>query len=112
MMSLPDQNDEIRIRQDVLGAPIDVLRWPQATRRIIDWATRQESRIVCLCNVHSIVTTIRDENFASIIRTCDMATADGAPVAFLVRRSGHKHQERIDGPELMLRCCSLAAKRG
>jgi N-acetylglucosaminyldiphosphoundecaprenol N-acetyl-beta-D-mannosaminyltransferase len=41
-----------------------------------------------------------------------MATADGAPVAWMVRRFGYKDQQRINGPDLMWNYCALAAQRG
>ncbi len=41
-----------------------------------------------------------------------MATPDGAPVAWMLRRLGYLDQQRINGPDLMLRYCAAAAVRG
>jgi N-acetylglucosaminyldiphosphoundecaprenol N-acetyl-beta-D-mannosaminyltransferase len=41
-----------------------------------------------------------------------MATPDGAPVAWLMRRLGVHGQERINGPDLMWRYCIESAQRG
>lgn len=101
-----------RRRTEVLSAPIDVLDWDTALYRIDVWASRRESRYICICNVHSVVTASHDSDFRDVIRDADMATPDGAPVAWMMRRLGFAEQIRIDGPDLMLRCCERAAKTG
>lgn len=101
-----------RVRVDVVGAPIDVLSWAAAESRISQWAESRESRYVCICNVHSVVTAREDAELALAIQGADMATPDGAPVAWLLRRMGFLGQKRINGPDLMLRYLRLAAARG
>jgi N-acetylglucosaminyldiphosphoundecaprenol N-acetyl-beta-D-mannosaminyltransferase len=96
----------------VLGAPIDVLSETEAVQRIARWAQQGGSRYVCVCNAHSVVTTTTDAAFARAIAGADMATADGAPVAWMLRRLGAPQQRRVSGPELMLAYCALAALRG
>lgn len=95
----------------VLGTPIDALDWSVAIERIAGWAARRESRCVAICNAHSLVTARSDAVFASAIRQADMATADGAPVAWMLRRLGNPGQARINGPDLMWRYCAQAAAR-
>jgi N-acetylglucosaminyldiphosphoundecaprenol N-acetyl-beta-D-mannosaminyltransferase len=87
----------------VLTAFIDAMDWPTALARISDWASRRESRYVCLCNVHSVVTAGQDADFGRVISEADMAMPDGAPVAWLMRHSGFPDQQRINGPDLMLK---------
>ena len=41
-----------------------------------------------------------------------MATPDGAPVAWMLRRLGFAGQARINGPDLMWKYCAEAALRG
>lgn len=95
----------------VIGAPIDSLNWSQALSRLAGWAARRESRYVCICNAHSVVTARQDPAFAKVIHEADMATPDGAPVAWLMRKLGVADQERINGPDLMWRYCAEAAQR-
>lgn len=95
----------------VLGVPIDAVTWDLALRRISAWAARRESRVVCLCNAHSVITARQDPRFFHVIATSDMATPDGAPVAWMMRRLGAPTQHRVSGPDLMLRYCALAASR-
>ena len=101
----------IRVRERVLGASIDVLDWDTALARIARWAAGHESRYVCICNSHSVVTAGQDEQFGWVIEAADMATPDGAPVAGMLQQAGHKGQRRINGPDLMWKYCEQAAMR-
>lgn len=108
-------NDDVKDRrrlQAVIGAPIDVLDWNEALGRIGRWAAARESRYVCICNVHSVVTARGDAGFGRTVCEADMATPDGAPVAWMLRRLGHYGQARINGPDLMWRYCAQAARTG
>ena len=89
----------------VLGSNIDEISWPDAISFISIWASNVESRVVCICNVHSVVTASQDKAFNRVVQEADMATPDGAPVAWMLRRLGHTKQQRINGPDLMWRYC-------
>ena len=101
-----------RRREPVLGVPVDVLRWNDAVERIFEWAARRESRTVCTCNVHSLVTARRLATHADAILSADLVTPDGAPIAWLLRTKGHRGQQRISGPDLMWICCRKGAEQG
>ncbi len=92
----------------MLGAPIDVLGWDDALARVAVWANQRESRVVCFCNAHAVVTYGRDADFAKAIDSADLAAPDGAPVAWMLRLLGHSEQPRISGPDLMLACLAQA----
>lgn len=95
----------------VAGAPIDAITWEETCAVITGWAQRRESRYVCICNVHSVITAQEDPDFHDVIQSADMATPDGAPVAWMMRRLGYRDQMRINGPDLMFRYCAQAAQR-
>jgi N-acetylglucosaminyldiphosphoundecaprenol N-acetyl-beta-D-mannosaminyltransferase len=90
-------------RLSVLGARINALTWDDALTQILTWGAGHESRYVSMCNVHSVVTTTQDHQFKSVINNADLALADGAPIAWAIRKLGHIRQERISGPDLMWR---------
>ena len=96
----------------VLGVPIDALSAQTAVQRIAEWAQRRESRVVCICNAHSVVTAAHDPAFMRALQAADMATPDGAPVAWMLRRQGVAGQQRVSGPDLMLDCCAQLAQQG
>jgi N-acetylglucosaminyldiphosphoundecaprenol N-acetyl-beta-D-mannosaminyltransferase len=98
-----------RKRGAVIGTFIDVLTWNEALDRLGRWSQARESRYVCICNVHSVVTARLEPDFMRIVNEADMATPDGMPVAWTLRRQGFVLQERINGPDLMWRYCELAA---
>jgi N-acetylglucosaminyldiphosphoundecaprenol N-acetyl-beta-D-mannosaminyltransferase len=95
----------------VLGTPINVITWGAALNQLSDWAERHESRTVCNCNVHSIVTAIENKQFGYVLKSADMTTPDGAPIAWMLRHLGHEDQQRINGPDLMWRYCEQAQYR-
>lgn len=96
----------------VLEAFIDALTWDEAVTRITQWGRAHESRYVCICNVHSVVTTTSDVEFKIAVNNADMATPDGAPVAWALRRLGFPGQERINGPDLMMKYLEHAERIG
>ncbi len=98
-------------RAPVLGVSIDALDWPGTLSRIADWSQQRESRMVAICNVHSVVTARQEPAFAAVLAQADLATPDGAPVAWLMRRLGWHGQQRINGPDLMWHYCVQAAER-
>ncbi len=90
-----------RVRLPILGAQIDAIAWPEALDTLSQWAAQRESRYVCICNTHSVVTANQDADFMRTINSADMATSDGAPVAWMIGRISGTPQERINGPDLM-----------
>jgi N-acetylglucosaminyldiphosphoundecaprenol N-acetyl-beta-D-mannosaminyltransferase len=96
----------------VLGAPIDVVSAQEAVHRISAWAQRHESRVVCICNAHSVVTAAQEASFMHVLTDADLATPDGAPVAWMLRRQGAQGQTRVSGPDLMIDYMAHAAAQG
>jgi N-acetylglucosaminyldiphosphoundecaprenol N-acetyl-beta-D-mannosaminyltransferase len=96
----------------VLGSFINACSWRSAINTIYRWGTARESRYVCICNVHSLITARKDEAFRKALNEADMATPDGMPVAWMMRKLGFPLQERINGPDLMWKYCALAEQRG
>jgi N-acetylglucosaminyldiphosphoundecaprenol N-acetyl-beta-D-mannosaminyltransferase len=105
---MPEQS---RCRRQVLSAAIDGTSWDDVLARIARWSARRESRYVCVCNVHSVVTTNSDPEFRAVVNGADLATPDGAPVAWMLRKLGLDGQQRISGPDLMWKYCEQAAGR-
>lgn len=102
----------VRQTFSVFGSPIDVIGWQDAISRIANWAVAKESRYVCICNAHSVVTATDDAAFAAAVQQADMATPDGAPVAWLIGKQTRVVQQRINGPDLMWRYLAAGARHG
>lgn len=86
---------------ELLGSHIDAISWEQAGTKIMQWAIEGSSRVVCACNVHTLINARTDPDLAKAIASADMRTPDGAPVAWLMRKLGWPEQQRISGPDLM-----------
>lgn len=95
----------------MLGTRVDALTWSEALERILIWASAFESRFICLCNVHSVMTARKDTDLRRALSDADMVAPDGMPVAWTMRLKGIAQQQRIDGPDLMLRICADAVHR-
>ena len=102
----------VRKGANVLGTHIDALSWEDAINTIRDWEINRESRYVALCNVHSVVTALLDDDHRNDLNVADLATSDGMPVTWTLRRLGFPAQQRINGPDLMWKYCEKAEKVG
>lgn len=96
----------------VLKTDISHVSWDEAIQTVQDWGQQHASRYVCICNVHSVVTAARDQEFNRVLNHADMATPDGAPIAWALRHGGLTTQERINGPDLMWRYLKRAEEIG
>jgi N-acetylglucosaminyldiphosphoundecaprenol N-acetyl-beta-D-mannosaminyltransferase len=93
----------------VLGVQIDALTWHEAVDRLLGWARGRQSRYVAIRNLHLVVNASRDAAYRQVIDDADMATPDGSPVAWMLRKLGFAGQPRISGPDLMWALCERCA---
>jgi N-acetylglucosaminyldiphosphoundecaprenol N-acetyl-beta-D-mannosaminyltransferase len=107
-----DASREVRNRIATFSVYIDAINWDGAVLRVVNWAKKRESRYVCLCNVHSVVTARSNTVHKKAIRDADLAIPDGMPIAWILRRLGSPNQERLSGPDLMWKLCSVAEVEG
>ena len=98
-----------RQRLPVLGVAVDVLSPAAAAAQVVRWGQQRAARLVCLSNVHSVVTASRDPSHAQALAAADLTLPDGAPVAWMLRRQGAHGQRRVAGPDLMADTLALAA---
>lgn len=96
----------------VLKAAIDTVSMASACAGVLAWAKAFESRYVILANAHVVVTATQDAAFGAVVNGADMATPDGAPVAWLMRKLGHADQRRVSGPDLMWDLLARCAAEG
>lgn len=92
----------------VLGTLIDAISWDTAINKLLAWARSRQSRYVAICNAHLVVTASNNLAYREVINGADMATPDGAPVAWMLRKQGYRTQPRISGPDLMWKLCERA----
>lgn len=103
---------ELRVTGKVLSSHIDALNENAARDLLLCWARRRDSRYVAICNAHVVVSASQDSEYEKVINNADMATPDGAPVAWMLRRLGFRGQRRVSGPDLMWALCERCAAEG
>ena len=111
-VAVPTIEPPKRPGSNIIGSFIDAGAWDRFLSVILAWAKDGQSRVVCVCNVHSIVTAKNDPALRTAIDDADLATPDGMPLVWLLRQRGFFDQERINGPELMWRFLSVAETQG
>ncbi len=99
-------------RTNILGVGISAVDMAQALETIEGWIESKEPHYVCVCTVHTVMECQRDERLRQIVNSAGLATPDGMPLVWLSRLAGHKHVDRVYGPDLMLAFCQLAAQEG
>lgn len=96
----------------ILGTRVDAVGLAEAAERILGWAEAGERRKVAAANVHMLVEARDDPALAAALAGFDLVTPDGMPLVWRLRRLGHRGQERVYGPDLVLEVCARAAARG
>jgi N-acetylglucosaminyldiphosphoundecaprenol N-acetyl-beta-D-mannosaminyltransferase len=92
---------------DVLGTHLSVVSYAEVLRRMED-PPSSRAQLFAFCNVHSIMTARRDSEVRRALDGMDVATPDGMPLVWVMRRRGLPQQARVYGPDLM----ELALKHG
>jgi N-acetylglucosaminyldiphosphoundecaprenol N-acetyl-beta-D-mannosaminyltransferase len=96
----------------ILGTRVDTVNYDIATQIISGWAQGHESRYVCVAAVHAVMEGHDHPEFREMVNAADLVTPDGMPLVWTLRRLGSAGQERVYGPELILRLLSEAAEKG
>ena len=107
MLNVPEKKER---KVTTFSVSIDAIEWNEALAEIVCWAKKRQSRYVCLCNVHSLVTAQSNIAHKRVLRDADMVVPDGMPIAWALRRLGATSQERLGGPDLMWKLCESSAE--
>jgi N-acetylglucosaminyldiphosphoundecaprenol N-acetyl-beta-D-mannosaminyltransferase len=94
----------------ILSAPVHATSYADATRRVLDWASRRESRYVCVANVHMMMEAYDAPEIARIVGEADLVTPDGMPLVWVLKAMGIPEATRVYGPTLTLHVCEAAAR--
>jgi N-acetylglucosaminyldiphosphoundecaprenol N-acetyl-beta-D-mannosaminyltransferase len=86
---------------NVLGVPVEDLTMDQALAKIAGILRRREKGYVCAIGVHGVMEAERDAELAAAFAGAAIAVPDGMPMAWVGRLQGHRHMQRLAGPDLM-----------
>lgn len=99
-------------RTDVLGVPVSAVNLRMAVGIIARWVLLRERNYVCVTGVHGIMESWRDDDLRRIHAAAGMVTPDGMPMVWLLKMAGHRHADRVYGPDLMLAMFDAGVARG
>ncbi|MEA2636490.1 MAG: N-acetylglucosaminyldiphosphoundecaprenol N-acetyl-beta-D-mannosaminyltransferase [Chloroflexota bacterium] len=99
-------------RFTLLGVPVDALSEAEA----VDWVAHAiadgRPRLVISVNPERIMHAGRDPAFAAVLRSADLALADGAGVLWAARRLGHPLPGRVAGVDFVKALAARGAADG
>lgn len=99
--------------RDLFGVPVSPTTYDEAVRTIMRAARRGEAAVVSCYSAHALVTASTDRELRRKVRHFQMITPDGQPLRWALNRLyGTALEQRVYGPELMLRLCQQAARQG
>ena len=94
----------------ILGVSVHATSYRRAVKQITLWAEMNESRYVCAANVHMVMEAYDSQSFMQVVNDADLVTPDGMPLVWAMRRMGIPDQERVYGPELMIKLIEASAQ--
>jgi N-acetylglucosaminyldiphosphoundecaprenol N-acetyl-beta-D-mannosaminyltransferase len=95
-----------------LGTKVHGTSYQKATEQIIGWARQEESRSVCVANVHTVMEGYDRHDFQNVINEADLVTPDGMPLVWSLKLEGVKEASRVYGPDLTPCVLKAAEEQG
>jgi N-acetylglucosaminyldiphosphoundecaprenol N-acetyl-beta-D-mannosaminyltransferase len=86
--------------------PVSAIDMAQALETIDQWIREGTPHYICITGVHGVMESQRDDGLRQIHAAAGLVTPDGMPLVWLAHLAGHRHVERVYGPDLMLACLS------
>ena len=99
-------------RARIMGVNVSAITMADALGAIEDWIGRKAHHFVCITGVHGVIESQSDPALMAIHEHAGLVTPDGMPLVWMARKLGHRHTERVYGPDLMLQLSALSAEKG
>ncbi|MEW4209510.1 WecB/TagA/CpsF family glycosyltransferase [Priestia megaterium] len=96
----------------VISSNITALNFSETVGVVEKWISEEKDDYICICNTHSAVTASQNALFKDSLDNAGICTPDGTPLVWALRLYGYKNQDRVDGPNLMLKLCELSSQKG
>jgi exopolysaccharide biosynthesis WecB/TagA/CpsF family protein len=113
--SLGDEGTAIRWprKHDVCGVLVSQTHYQEVVDRLMQAAHQRIPAVCSFFSVHALVTASDDPTLRENVNSFDVVAPDGQPVRWALNRLyGTKLDDRVYGPETMLRLCRRAAEEG
>jgi N-acetylglucosaminyldiphosphoundecaprenol N-acetyl-beta-D-mannosaminyltransferase len=99
-------------RVSLLGVDIDNLTMAETLTRIEQMISSGTFSYVVTPNVDHLMKVQKDSVFREIYKGANLAVPDGAPLLWASKILGTPLKERVNGTDLFLETCALAATKG
>src|SRR5262245_24796384 len=96
----------------VLRVPIHRVTPASAAARIADWASRGESRYVCVTSAHGLMEAHDAADFRAVLCSSALNVPDGRPLVWMQGALGAAEPQQVRGTDLMRQRCQRAARDG
>jgi N-acetylglucosaminyldiphosphoundecaprenol N-acetyl-beta-D-mannosaminyltransferase len=103
--------EDLRVR-DILGLPMAMTDYAEAMDVMDGMIARRERGYVCATAVHAIMVGQDDPEMRSALQGSTMTVPDGMPLVWASNMLGEDLDDRVYGPELMLRYCERSRDKG
>ena len=100
------------VRENILGVGVSAINMQQALETIQSWILHREPHYVCVTPAHSIMDCYHQPELRPIFNRSGLTTPDGMSIVWLLRLQGHRHVERVYGPDLMQELCLASQDHG
>ena len=97
---------------DVLGVRISAININLAVDMSDQWVAAGNPGYVCVTGVHGVMEAQNDPEFLGILNRATINTPDGMPMTWVGWLQGHRHMDRVYGPDFMAAMCELSVGRG
>jgi len=99
-------------RETILGIKVSTLNMLMALEQLDQWVTARTQNYVCVAPAHSIMDGFNQPDLKRILNGSGMTTPDGMAVVWLLKLKGHRHVQRVYGPDLLLATCEHGLIKG
>ena len=99
-------------RFDVLRVGVSAINMDLALEEIGRWIAESRPSYTCVTGVHGVMESFHDPQLRAIHNNASMVTPDGMPLVWLGKLAGHRHMDRVYGPDLMLEVCRRSVNTG
>ena len=96
----------------VIGMRVDATSYEHAATEITRWASRGESRYVCIATVNNAIEAHDNPAYQRVMEHADLVTPDGMPLVWGLGLLGVRGATRVYGPDLTPILCQRAADAG
>jgi N-acetylglucosaminyldiphosphoundecaprenol N-acetyl-beta-D-mannosaminyltransferase len=96
----------------ILGVQVSAVSIPACLALMEDWIHNHSPHYICVTPAHSIMDCLSDARLCAIYNHSSLTTPDGMSLVWLLQAYGHKHVQRVYGPDLMLATCQYGVSRG